>query len=208
MNTTFLFIIEMLGTLAFAISGVRLAAAKQFDWFGAYCVGLVTAIGGGTLRDLLLGLTPFWMLNGVYLGMTAVSLGIVIVFGKYLVRLNNTFFIFDTIGLALFVVVGIEKSLDAGFSYWVAIVMGMTTGIVGSITRDILINEPPLVFRKELYALACVFGGMVYFAAFTLGAGRSTAGILGASTVIVTRLLAVKYQWGLPVLRHIDPEEQ
>ncbi len=207
MNATFLFIIEMLGTLAFSISGVRLAAAKQFDWFGAYCVGLVTAIGGGTLRDLLLGATPFWMLSGVYLMMTAVSLGIVIVFGKYLVRLNNTFFIFDTIGLALFVVVGIDKSLDAGFSYWVAVVMGMTTGIVGSITRDILINEPPLVFRKELYAMACVFGGIVYFAAVELEATRSMAGILTASTVIVTRLLAVKYHWGLPVLRHIEPEE-
>lgn len=208
MNTTLLFIIEMLGTLAFSISGVRLAAAKQFDWFGAYCVGLVTAIGGGTLRDLLLGLTPFWMLDGVYLTMTAVSLGIVIVFGRYLVRLNNTFFIFDTIGLALFVVVGIEKSLDAGFAVWVAVAMGMTTGIVGSITRDILINEPPLVFRKELYALACVFGGIVYFAALALGATQSAAGIVCAATVILTRLLAVQFSWGLPVLRHIEDIER
>ena len=109
MSNTFMTIIEMLGTLAFAISGIRLASAKQFDWFGAYVVGLITAIGGGTLRDLLLDITPFWMQNGIYLTVTGVALLAVIVFGKYLIRLNNTFFIFDTIGLALFVVVGIKK---------------------------------------------------------------------------------------------------
>lgn len=204
MNDTLLSITEILGTLAFAISGIRLAAAKHFDWFGAYSVGLITAIGGGTLRDILLGLTPFWMLNGSYLATTGVALGLVIVFGRYLVRLHNTFFIFDTIGLALFVVVGIGKSLDLGFPHWVATVMGMITGIAGSITRDMLINQTPLVFRKELYALACVFGGIVYWGAEMLGSGRSAAAIMCAATVILTRILAVKFHWGLPVLNRIE----
>ena len=106
MNTTFATILEIVGTLAFAISGIRLAAAKQFDWFGAYAVGLVTAIGGGTLRDVLLNATPFWMINGSYLTVTAIALIFVIIFKQYLVKLENTFFIFDTIGLALFVVAG------------------------------------------------------------------------------------------------------
>ena len=110
MNTTFATILEIVGTLAFAISGIRLAAAKQFDWFGAYAVGLVTAIGGGTLRDVLLNATPFWMINGSYLTVTAIALIFVIIFKQYLVKLENTFFIFDTIGLALFVVVGVEKT--------------------------------------------------------------------------------------------------
>ena len=93
MNTTFATILEIVGTLAFAISGIRLAAAKQFDWFGAYAVGLVTAIGGGTLRDVLLNATPFWMINGSYLTVTAIALIFVIIFKQYLVKLENTFFI-------------------------------------------------------------------------------------------------------------------
>ncbi|MDE7123252.1 MAG: TRIC cation channel family protein, partial [Alistipes sp.] len=155
-------LIEILGTLAFAISGIRLASAKHFDWFGAYVVGFTTAIGGGTLRDLMLSLTPFWMLDSSYLVVTAFALGIVIVLGRYLIRLNNTFFIFDAFGLGLFTVVGIEKTLAAGFPLWVAIIMGTITGAAGGVLRDILINEEPLIFRKEIYALACVFGGVVF----------------------------------------------
>ena len=159
MALTFPSIIEILGTLAFAISGIRLASAKRFDWFGAYVVGLITAIGGGTIRDLLLDTTAFWMLNSIYLTVTAVALLLVIIFGRYLIRLNNTFFIFDTIGLALFVVVGIQKTIAADFPFWIAIIMGTITGAAGGVLRDILINEVPLIFRKEIYAMACVFGG-------------------------------------------------
>ena len=141
MESTFVTIIEIIGTMAFAISGIRLASAKKFDWFGAYVVGLVTAIGGGTLRDVLLDLPAFWMQNSIYLTVTALSLLFVIFFGQYLIRLQNTFFIFDTIGLALFVVVGIQKTLMVGYPFWVAIVMGTITGAFGGIIRDILINE-------------------------------------------------------------------
>ena len=159
--TLFTFI-EILGTLAFAISGIRLASAKRFDWFGAYVVGFTTAIGGGTVRDLMLSLTPFWMLDSTYLFVTAGALLIVIVSGPYLIRFNNTFFIFDAIGLGLFTVVGIEKTLAAGFPLWVGIIMGTITGAAGGVLRDILINEEPLIFRKEIYALACVFGAVSY----------------------------------------------
>ena len=162
MTITLPFIIESLGTLAFAISGIRLAAAKQFDWFGAYVVGLITAIGGGTIRDLLLDQTAFWMLSSVYLIVTGIAMVVVILLRRYLVKLNNTFFIFDTIGLALFVVVGIQKTVDAGYPFWVAIIMGTITGAAGGVLRDILINEVPLIFHKEIYALACVFGGIVF----------------------------------------------
>ena len=104
----FLTIIDYIGTFAFAISGIRLASAKRFDWFGAYVVGFVTAVGGGTIRDVLLDVTPFWMLQSSYLVVTAAALGFVILFGKYVIKLNNTFFIFDAIGLGLFAVVGIH----------------------------------------------------------------------------------------------------
>ena len=107
---SFTTVIDYIGTFAFAISGIRLASAKKFDWFGAYVVGLVTAVGGGTLRDLLLDVTPFWMMQGSYLVVTAFALLFVIMFSKYVVHMNNTIFIFDAIGLGLFTVVGIGFS--------------------------------------------------------------------------------------------------
>lgn len=200
----FINLIDYAGTFAFAISGIRLASAKRFDWFGAYVVGLVTAIGGGTTRDLLLNATPFWMLQSSYLIVTGLALLSVILFGKFLIRLNNTFFIFDAIGLGLFVVVGIERTLAAGFSFWVAIVMGMITGSVGGVLRDILINEVPLIFRKDIYALACVVGGLVFLACSELNLSPTITQIVSASSVIVTRVLAVKYHISLPVLQGHD----
>lgn len=197
----FVTVLEYIGTFAFAISGIRLASSKRFDWFGAYVVGLVTAIGGGTIRDLLLDVTPFWMNQGWYLGCSAVALLFVLLFGKQLIRLHNTFFMFDTIGLGLFVVVGIEKALNHGYPYWIAILMGMITGSAGGIMRDILINEIPLIFRKEIYALACVVGGLVYLGFDTLGFDQVVAQIGGVVAVIITRLIAVKYHIGLPVLK-------
>lgn len=200
----FIHLIDYAGTFAFAISGIRLASAKRFDWFGAYVVGLVTAIGGGTTRDLLLNLTPFWMLQPSYLIVTAFALVSVIFLGKYLIRLNNTFFIFDAIGLGLFVVVGIEKSLAAGFPFWVAIVMGMITGSVGGIIRDILINEVPLIFRKDIYALACVVGGLVFYACYLFHVSPVIMQTASAVSVILTRVIAVKYHISLPVLKGHD----
>ena len=156
---TFVQILDFIGTFAFAISGIRLASAKRFDWFGAYVVGLVTAIGGGTMRDVLLDVTPAWMTNPMYLLCTGLALFWVIAFSKYLVHLHNTFFIFDTIGLALFTVVGFEKAMALGHPFWVAIIMGTMTGAAGGVFRDVFINEEPLIFRKEIYAMACVLGG-------------------------------------------------
>ena len=198
MESTFVTIIEIIGTMAFAISGIRLASAKKFDWFGAYVVGLVTAIGGGTLRDVLLDLPAFWMQNSIYLTVTALSLLFVIFFGQYLIRLQNTFFIFDTIGLALFVVVGIQKTLMVGYPFWVAIVMGTITGAFGGIIRDILINEEPLIFRKDIYAMACVIGGIFYWLSYKIGLNDVITQSISAAMVIITRLVAVKYHMSLP----------
>ena len=137
---TFVQILDFIGTFAFAISGIRLASAKRFDWFGAYVVGLATAIGGGTIRDVLLDVTPGWMTDPIYLICTGLALLWVICFGRWLIRLNNTFFIFDTIGLALFTVVGVGKSIALGYPFWVAIIMGSITGAAGGVIRDVFIN--------------------------------------------------------------------
>ena len=201
-------IIEILGTLAFAISGIRLASAKQFDWFGAYVVGFTTAVGGGTLRDLMLSVTPFWMLNSSYLVVTAAALLIVIVFSRYLVRLNNTFFIFDAFGLGLFTVVGIEKTLAAGFPFWVAVIMGAITGAAGGVIRDVFINEIPLIFRKEIYAMACVVGGTMYWLCGLAGMQSYGCQVIGGISVFITRILAVKYKICLPILSGNDEEGQ
>ncbi len=198
---TFFTFIEILGTLAFAISGIRLASAKRFDWFGAYVVGFTTAIGGGTVRDLMLSLTPFWMLDPTYLVVTAVALLSVIVFGRYVIRFNNTFFIFDAIGLGLFTVVGIEKTLSAGFPLWVGVIMGTITGAAGGVLRDILINEEPLIFRKEIYALACVVGGLVFWLCQLIGLGVGATEVATASSVILARIVAVHYGLKLPILK-------
>ncbi|MDE6854235.1 MAG: trimeric intracellular cation channel family protein [Muribaculaceae bacterium] len=203
----FIFIIEVLGTIAFAISGIRLAAAKNFDWFGAYVVGLVTAIGGGTLRDVLLGIPVFWMQTWMYLAVTFISLVTVIVFRKALVKGMRTVFFFDAIGLALFVVVGIEKSFAADFPAWVAIAMGLITGSFGGITRDILINEIPLFFRKDIYATACLAGGLAYWLLMNIPGISPLVPQLGcAVTVIGLRIAAVHFNWSLPILK-IDPKD-
>lgn len=197
----FLTLIDYIGTFAFAISGIRLASAKRFDWFGAYVVGFVTAVGGGTIRDLLLDVTPFWMLQSSYLIVTALALGFVILFGRYVIRLNNTFFIFDAIGLGLFAVVGIEKSITYGYPMWVGLIMGTLTGAAGGVLRDTLINEVPLIFRKEIYALACVFGGLVNYLCLYSGLNSTLTQIIGAVSVILIRILAVKYHISLPNLK-------
>lgn len=197
---TFVEILDFLGTFAFAISGIRLASAKRFDWFGAYVVGFATAIGGGTIRDVLLDVTPAWMLSPVYLVFTGLALCWVILFGRYLIHLNNTFFIFDSIGLALFTVVGVEKSISLDYPFWVAIIMGGITGAAGGVIRDVLINEIPLIFRKEIYAMACVVGGTVYWLCSLAGAEAYVCQLSGGIAVFLTRILAVKYNICLPVL--------
>lgn len=203
-ESTFIVIIEVLGTIAFAISGIRLAAAKRFDWFGAYVVGLVTAIGGGTVRDVLLGIPVFWMVSWLYVAVTGLSLVAVIVFRQALVKGFRTLFLFDAIGLALFVVVGIEKSIAAGWPMWVAIVMGVITGSFGGITRDILINVEPLFFRKDIYATACLAGGLVYWLVALCGLPVVVPQIACASTVLGLRVAAYHYHWSLPILK-VDP---
>jgi uncharacterized membrane protein YeiH len=202
--STFLQITEIIGTFAFAISGIRLASAKKFDWFGAYVVGLATAIGGGTIRDVLLDLTPFWMTSTMYLTVTGIAMLTVILFGRYLIHLHNTIFLFDTIGLGLFVVVGVQKTLMVGFPFWVAIIMGTITGAAGGVIRDIFINEEPLIFRKDIYALACVAGGLVYFACDHMGCEPVVSQVLCAVAVIVARIVAVRYHLSLPVLQGED----
>lgn len=196
----FITLIDYIGTFAFAISGVRLAARKQFDLFGAFVVGFVTAVGGGTLRDLLLDVPPFWMQQPSYVLITFLALLVTIVLKRWIVKFNYTFFIFDAIGLGLFTVVGLEKSLAVGNPMWVNIIMGCITGAAGGIFRDVLINEVPLIFRKDIYAMACIGGGLVYWVCARLHAPVIFTQVIAAVSVIIIRVLAVRFNICLPSL--------
>lgn len=200
MEITFVNLIDYIGTFAFAISGIRLASEKNFDLFGAFIVGMATACGGGTLRDVALGVNPFWMTHWEYFIVTAFALLVFIFMHGFIIKISRTMFTFDTIGLALFTVVGYQKTIDAGFPFWTANIMGMMTGACGGVVRDILINEVPLIFRRDIYALACFVGGIFYTLAIIYEAQPVVSQIGCALTVIVMRFLAVRYHWQLPLL--------
>jgi len=204
LGINFTLLLDLLGTFAFAVSGIRSASGRKIDWFGAYIIGLVTAIGGGTLRDVLLGVTPFWMLDFTYLLTTGVALSTAILFKEKLFKWGSTLFLFDTIGLGLFTIVGITKSMAAGLPFWVCIVMGAITGSVGGVVRDVLLNEVPLIFRKDIYALACAAGGGVYFMCNYFDLPKGATETIAAFTVIAFRLIAVKFHLHLPQLESIE----
>ena len=194
-------VIEFMGTFAFAISGIRHAAAKHFDWFGGYVCGIAVAIGGGTIRDVMLGATPFWMTNPFYMICTALALVFVIVFAKNLERLNNTWFVFDTLGLALFTIAGIQKSLAFGQPYWVAIIMGCITGSAGGVIRDVLLNNEPVIFHREIYAMAAVVGCITYWVLDCCHAQIEVTVIVSFTVTCLIRFLAVRYHLSLPTLK-------
>ena len=197
-------LIEFLGTFAFAISGIRHAAAKHFDWFGGYVCGIAVAIGGGTIRDVMLGATPFWMTNPIYIICTALALCMVILCSKRMERLQNAWFVFDTLGLALFTIAGIQKSLDYGQPFWVAIIMGCITGSAGGVIRDILLNNEPVILRKEIYAMASVAGGFVYWGLSELDVTIQLTALLSFVITCAIRFLAVRYHVSLPQLKTDD----
>ncbi|HLV62607.1 trimeric intracellular cation channel family protein [Galbibacter sp.] len=196
--------LDLLGTFAFAISGLRLASGKRIDWFGAFIIALVTAIGGGTTRDLLLDVRPFWMMNPMYFITTGIAFLSAILFKEKLFRWGSTLFMFDAIGLGLFTVVGISKSLAMGLPFWVCVMMGTITGTVGGVFRDVLLNKVPLVFTRDIYALACVFGGGVYYLFYKLNFSSDITELMTAITVIIARLIAAKFHLQLPLLKPIN----
>ena len=194
-------IIEFLGTFAFAISGIRHAAAKHFDWFGGYVCGIAVAIGGGTIRGVMLGATPFWMTTPIYIICTAMALLFVVIFAKYIEGLKNTWFVFDTLGLALFTIAGIQKSLIFGQPYWVAIIMGCITGSAGGVIRDVLLNNEPVIFQREIYAMAAVLGGITYWFLDFIHCPIEVTVIASFVLICLMRFLAVRYHLSLPILK-------
>lgn len=193
--------LELIGTFVFAISGALAVRDKEHDLFGAGFTGFITAIGGGTLRDVLLGSYPLVWIGDVYF-LYAILLGVLaaFVFPRFLLKLRKTMFLFDTIGIGFFTVLGVEKALSLGFRPEIAAIMGMFTAVMGGVIRDTLVNEIPILFRKEIYASACLSGAILYLFLDYLGLARDYNLLVSISVVISIRLIAVKYKLSLPRL--------
>lgn len=194
-----LYFLDLLGTFVFAISGVITAVEKKFDAVGAVLIGAVTAIGGGTIRDVLIGSVPVgWMLDLNYIFTILAALVVCYLFFGIIVKLRKGLFLFDAIGIGVFTILGIEKSLAYGLSPVIALLMGIISGVFGGVVRDVLTNEVPLIFRKEIYAIACLTGGLVFIAGSQMFESPTLVTILSIITVIIIRVLAVKFHWHTP----------
>jgi uncharacterized membrane protein YeiH len=195
-------IIEILGTLVFAISGALTAAGKRFDLMGVGIIAFVTALGGGTIRDLLIGAHPVgWMQSKWFLLAVVVGVIIAYIFHKRLQYLRKTFFLFDAIGLGVFAIGGLQKALDFGIDPVYALVCAMITGSMGGLLRDVLCNDIPLIFRKEIYATAALLGAGTFLILDLIGIQPEINFAISVLLVIIIRVLAVKYNLGLPKIK-------
>lgn len=194
------YILELVGTLAFSISGTLTVKDREYgDWFAACFTAFLCSIGGGTIRDLLLGSYPLvWIgdINFLY----AILVGIIItfLFYKYLLELRRTLFLFDTFGIAFFTIVGTEKALSLGVRPEIAAIMGVFTAVMGGAIRDVMTNDMPIIYRREVYATPCFFGAVFYLLLDYGGATRNFAFLVSAAAIILIRVLAVKYHWTIP----------
>jgi len=198
---TLIYILDLIGTFVFAISGTLAASNKKLDLFGGLFTGVITAVGGGTIRDLLIGATPVgWISDLNYL--FVITAGVVVTFflKDYIMRWRKTLFLFDTIGIGVFTLIGLEKALAFQINPLVAVMMGVITAVMGGLLRDTFINDIPLVLRKEIYATACLAGAGLYFLLGLTGLNHQVVMILTVSLIIGIRLLSVKYQLSLPII--------
>lgn len=199
MPTQFLYIIDILGTISFAVSGAFLAMEKKLDLFGVLVLSFVTAIGGGTLRDIMIGNLPVsWLRNETATIVIFSSAVVTMIFGRYLRHLTTTLFLFDALGLGLFTLIGIEFGIEKHFSIGVCLALGTITACFGGVVRDVLLNNIPLLFRKEIYAVACIAGGSIYFLMKQTSLDAAISKILCILIIFIIRILAVRYKLSLP----------
>jgi uncharacterized membrane protein YeiH len=194
------YILEIIGTFAFAISGaLAVKDQKHQDWFGATFTAFLSSIGGGTIRDMLLGSYPLVWISDITI-MYAIIAGVVVtfIFYKYLIGLRKTLFFFDTWGIALFTIIGTEKALNLGVRPEIASIMGVFTAVMGGVIRDVMTNEIPIIYRKEVYATACLAGSVCYLILNYFGTERNVAFISASLVIIIIRILAVRYHWSVP----------
>ncbi|MBC7616790.1 MAG: trimeric intracellular cation channel family protein [Pedobacter sp.] len=199
MEITTTYAIEILGTIAFAISGSFAAMQRRLDPFGVLIIAFVTSIGGGTVRDLLLGDTPVaWMRDVNYCLLILVTSLLTIFFKTHIKKFKVTLFLFDSIGLGLFTLVGVQKGIVFGLSPGICVALGTITGCFGGVIRDTLLNTIPLIFRKEIYATACILGGIFYFVLLYFKLEDDLAKVIAIAFIFALRIIVVKYKLSLP----------
>jgi uncharacterized membrane protein YeiH len=195
----FLFIIDILGTLAFAISGASMAIQKKLDIFGVLICSFATAIGGGTLRDILIGDLPVqWLTNEVVILVILSGAFMTTLFNKRVNRFSKTLFLFDSLGLGRFTMVGIQKGLGHGFSIGISIALGTITACFGGVIRDVLLNHVPLIFRREIYASACIAGGILFGILHQFDLSGTLIQAACIFTIVLIRIVAVTFDLSLP----------
>lgn len=199
LHTNFISIIEVLGTIAFAMSGAFAAIEKRFDPFGVIIIAFVTAVGGGTIRDWLIGVPVAWMSDLTICSVIIITAFIAMIFHSIEKNFGRTLFIFDSLGLGLFTIIGVQKGMQADFHPMMCIILGTITGCFGGVIRDTLLNRIPLIFRKEIYATACIIGGglSIILIKYTSLSFTFTQ-IATILLIVVIRTLAVKYHWQIP----------
>ena len=192
-------VIEVLGTIAFAISGTFTAMQRKLDPFGVLIIAFVTAIGGGTVRDLLIGDTPVAWMRDMQTCLIVLFTALATMFFKtHVQKLKITLFLFDSLGLGLFTMVGILKGIAFGLNPGICIALGTITGCFGGIIRDTLLNTIPLVFRREIYATACILGGLLYYLLIQINIESVVAKLAVVAFIFVLRIVAVKFKLSLP----------
>ena len=198
----FIYLLDILGTFAFAISGALVASEQKFDLFGVVIIAFVTAVGGGMLRDILINAHPInWIgdLNYIYIILVAVLA--TFLFKSKILPLYKTLFLFDTVGISVFTLLGLQKGLTFDLHPLVALIMGMISAVFGGVLRDVLTNKVPLIFEKEIYASACLAGGVSYLILNYIEIPKDYNFIISASIIIIVRLIAVKFHLQLPKIK-------
>lgn len=204
-------ILDLLGTVAFAISGALAAMNRKLDLFGIFIIAFVTAIGGGTLRDILIGNTPvMWMDNTIYIYLIGVVTVLSIIFRNKIYYLKTSLFLFDTIGLGVFTITGVETGIRNGLDPIICITLGAMTGTFGGVIRDILCNEIPVIFRKEIYATASIVGATIFILLYEMQMNSDLIYIITSLIIIAIRLVVVKFKISLPsyALKRIGSNSQ
>ena len=197
-----IYVIDILGTFSFAISGALVASKKEFDLFGVIILAFVTAVGGGMLRDILINSHPInWIGDLNYIYTILIAVVCTFLFKSKIAPLRKTFFLFDTIGISVFTLLGLQKGLSLNLPAIVAIIMGMVSAVFGGVIRDVLSREVPLIFKKEIYASACLSGGLVYLLLKKLQVPDDVNFISSAIVIIIIRTVSVVYHLELPKIK-------
>lgn len=196
-------LLDLIGTFAFAVSGVRVAAQKKMDIFGAIVIGFVTAIGGGTMRDVVLGSTPVdWLQNQLYLYVIIGAVIFGILFDRFVLKLQKALFLFDSVGLGVFTIYGLEKAMNFGLDEGFAVLLGITSATAGGVIRDMLANEVPVILRKEIYATACLVGALAFLLFKKLGLSFEINSAITIAIILIIRTVTVIYNISFPNLKH------